>query len=104
MKKNIGGVKFSRSAAPLGVIGGAAVAVGLPLIILVFGQHLHVAMQSMVIVMALMLGGLTVLLAALSGAIMPTSVGPIARSSDDDEQTNSEASPDETDADADQRT
>ena len=94
MKKSIGPVKFNRRGASLGVIGGAMVTVGLPWIILAYGQHLHVAIQTTVIILSLLIGGVTVLVAAFFGAVMPSSVGGVEKSSDDDEWPHGNADPD----------
>lgn len=76
---NFAGVK----GAFAGVMGGVAIAVGVPFVILKYGAHLHPAVQTTVIIIALLGGGILALVAAFFGIVIPSSIGPGGRFQDE---------------------
>ena len=66
--------EFSNIIPLLGVLGGLALALGTCHIMLVHGKHLPAGVQTAVIVMALLLGGVAVIVSAFFGGVMPKSV------------------------------
>ncbi len=57
------------------VFAGAAIAIGVPAVVLGLGHALTPQMQLWLIVLAVCMGGLTCLTAAFFGTVMPSSVG-----------------------------
>jgi hypothetical protein len=57
-----------------GVLGGVAFAIGVPYIVLNFGQVLSPAMVTGVVIGALVIGGLVCLVSAFFGLVMPTHI------------------------------
>ena len=66
--------EFSNLIPLLGVLGGLALALGTCYIMLVHGKHLPAGVQTAVIGMALLLGGVAVIMSAVFGGVMPKSV------------------------------
>ena len=72
-----GMVKFAGvKGAFIGVLGGVAIAVGMPFVILKYGAHLHAAVQTTVIIIALLGGGVMAFVSGFFGVILPTNIGP----------------------------
>jgi hypothetical protein len=63
------------AVATTGLMSGAAIAVGLPAVVLGLGHALTATMQLWLVVLALVIGGLTCLTAAFFGTVMPSAVG-----------------------------
>lgn len=61
-----------RSMGAIGVLGGVAIALGLPYLVLTFGQGLGPVMQGLIVIGALVIGGGVACVAAFFGAVMPT--------------------------------
>ncbi|MBI3830460.1 MAG: hypothetical protein HY291_13150 [Planctomycetes bacterium] len=60
--------------ALIGVFAGVAIALGLPWLVLVYGQHLGATVLTIIIIASLLMGGLIALVAAFFGAVIPTVV------------------------------
>lgn len=60
--------------AVVGVLAGVAIALGLPWIVLTYGQALGPGVLTLIIIAALVIGGLIALTAAFFGAVMPSVV------------------------------
>ncbi len=60
--------------AVAGVIGGACIALGLPLIVLVFGQSLGPTLLTIFVITALLVGGVVALASAVLGLVIPQQV------------------------------
>ena len=71
----MGGVAFNKYMAPLGLICGMALALGIPWMTLVYGQHLSGAVQATLIILGILAGGLVVSLAVFFGIVIPSKVG-----------------------------
>ncbi len=69
-----GKVTFGRGMSMAGVFGGVAIALGLPAIMVTWGAHLPVQLVGAVIVMALLMGGVCVLVSAFFSSVMPEQV------------------------------
>jgi hypothetical protein len=70
-------VEFARGhgLAIAAVIAGAAIAIGVPAVVLGLGHSLTPTMQLWLVVAAISVGGLTALTAAFFGTVIPSSVG-----------------------------
>lgn len=69
-----GEVRFGgKQAAMVGVVGGVAVAAGLPTVILIYGAHLGVPAQVALVILALLIGGVVTVISAVLGIVIPTS-------------------------------
>ncbi len=64
-------IQFSTGFSFLGLLAGIAITLGLPYIILVYGKHLSEGIQVILIIMALIGGGLITLTAAFFGIVIP---------------------------------
>lgn len=60
--------------AVAGIIGGACIALGLPLIVLCFGQSLGSTLLTIFVITALLIGGTVALAAAVLGLVIPQQV------------------------------
>jgi hypothetical protein len=60
--------------AVAGVIGGAGIALGLPLIVLVYGQSLGSTLLTIFVITALLIGGTVALASAVLGLVIPQQV------------------------------
>lgn len=60
--------------ALIGVVAGVIIALGLPWLVLVYGQHLGATVLTIIIIASLLMGGLIALVAAFFGAVIPTVV------------------------------
>ena len=67
-------VEFSKPMALPGAIAGAAIAVGVPAVTMIYGSHLSSACQMVVILSGLLLGAGIAFVAAFFAAVMPSSV------------------------------
>lgn len=65
---------FSNWLAFLGVVGGVAIALALPAVVVVWGQALSPTQQVLVIVLALLVGGAVAGISAVVGITIPTVV------------------------------
>ncbi len=64
----------NKSASVSGVLGGVAVALGVPWIILNYGQVLAQNVQTWLVIGSVALGGFIVLVSAFFGLVLPTQV------------------------------
>jgi len=64
----------NKSASVSGVLGGVAVALGVPWIILNYGQVLAQNVQTWLVIGSVVLGGFIVLVSAFFGLVLPTQV------------------------------
>jgi len=71
--------------AAIGVLCGAAMFLGLPAIVLIYGAHLHTAVQVITIILAIIVAGPIVLVAAFFGIVIPTKATKQQPTSDEDE-------------------
>jgi len=60
--------------AVAGVLGGACIALGLPLIVLVYGQSLGSTLLTIFVITALLIGGTVALASAVLGLVIPQQV------------------------------
>jgi hypothetical protein len=70
----MGEVKFPRWAAAFGVLGGVAVALGFPMIVLMQGQDLSDAARIWLSILGLLLGVLLAAVSAVIGITIPSAV------------------------------
>jgi hypothetical protein len=68
---NKGNLQFSTNLSFFGVLSGVAVTLGLPYIILVYGKHLSEGIQVILILLAVIGGGLITLTAVFFGIVIP---------------------------------
>ena len=69
-------VRFQKGVvAVVGIVGAIAIAVGVPLIVLLLGQNLGVAVQTTIIIIAVVGGGLLGGISAFFGIVIPSAVG-----------------------------
>jgi hypothetical protein len=64
-------VKFGKSLALAGVIGGVVIAVGLPALLVLFGQFLGAGIITALTIIALMTGGGLAIISAFFGTVIP---------------------------------
>ena len=69
------GLIFNKFMAPLGLICGMALALGIPWMTLVYGQHLSGGVQATIIILALLSGGFVVGVAVFFGIVIPNKIG-----------------------------
>ncbi len=68
-----GEVRFGgKIAATIGVLGGVAVAAGLPTVVLIYGENLGVPAQVTLMILALLVGGAISAASAILGIVIPT--------------------------------
>ena len=63
-----------RAMAVVGVLGGVAIALGLPYIVIVYGQSMGAVAQVLLTILALLTGGIIAGLSAFFGTVIPHSV------------------------------
>jgi hypothetical protein len=69
-----GEVRFSgKTTALIGVLGGVAVAVGVPVVVLIYGQNMGWGAQLTVIILALVLGTPIAAIPAILAVVIPAS-------------------------------
>ena len=68
-------VRFSKGMALAGVVGGVVIAVGLPALLILFGQFLGVVVITILSVLALITGGGLAVVSAFFGTVMPSRAG-----------------------------
>ena len=66
-----GQVVFNRQMPLLGLIGGLALALGLPTLVLIFGKHLGTGAQLTVIILAIIFGAVLAIVSAVVGSVIP---------------------------------
>lgn len=66
----------SRSVGLIGVLGGAAIAIGLPAVVLLYGAMLGTAFQAILVILALVGGGIVAWVGAFFGIVMPMAGRP----------------------------
>jgi len=70
------GVRFGgKIIALFGMLAGMVIALGLPFMILVYGSALGVGVETTIIIIAVLVGGLISLTAAFFGLVMPNKIG-----------------------------
>jgi hypothetical protein len=68
-------VEFNNKASSLpGAIAGAAIAIGVPAVALIYGGHLSANLQLTIVILGIAVGGLIALTATFFGLVMPSSV------------------------------
>jgi hypothetical protein len=67
-------VQFGRGMAAAGVPAGVAIALGLPALLLIFGQFLGAIVITILIVLALIIGGGLAIVSAFFGTVIPKEV------------------------------
>ncbi len=60
--------------AVAGILGGAGIALGLPLIVLVYGQSLGATLLTVFVIASLLIGGTVALASAVLGLVIPQQV------------------------------
>jgi hypothetical protein len=63
-----------KGVAWAGILGGVAIALGLPLVVLLYGQFLGPVVVAILTIVALIMGGAVALVAAFFGAVIPAKV------------------------------
>jgi len=86
MDRNV--VRFGgTSMAGLSVLGGVAVCIGVPLIVVAYGTALGVAAQVGITILALIVGGGIALVGAFFGTVIPREVSTGNRKDDADKES-----------------
>ena len=67
-------VRFGKGLAWFGAVAGLAIAVGLPALLLIYGQSLGAVATTIVIVMALIAGGTLAAVSVFFGTVIPSGV------------------------------
>jgi len=69
-------VQFANNpgASFAGTIGGSIIAVGVPWVVLVYGQSLGHTVQTWTVIGSIILGGFIILISAFFGLVMPSQV------------------------------
>jgi hypothetical protein len=67
-------MRFSGALGYFGVIGGVVIALGLPWLMLLYGQDLPVWVRPTVIILALLLGGLLAAASVVVGITIPSAL------------------------------
>ena len=68
-------VRFSKGLALAGLVGGVVIAVGLPALLILFGQFLGAGTITALTIIALITGGGLATVSAFFGTIMPSRAG-----------------------------
>ncbi len=72
-------VRFSATGASVsGALAGAAIAIGVPWVLLTHGQALGSSTQTLLVWVAVVMGGVTTMMSAFFGLVMPSQVGGAA--------------------------
>jgi hypothetical protein len=74
MQANVQFRSGGTTIAVAGIIGGAGIALGLPLIVLCFGQSLGSTLLTIFVLTGLLVGGVVALAAAVLGLVIPQQV------------------------------
>jgi hypothetical protein len=69
-----GKIQFSVMLVYVGILAGIAIAVLLPYVILVYGSHLSEFATALLIILALLSGGITTLVAVVLGIVIPKKI------------------------------
>lgn len=64
-------VKFGKGLALVGLLGGLGIALGLPALLILFGQFLGSGIITALTIMALMTGGTLAIISAFFGTVIP---------------------------------
>jgi hypothetical protein len=73
-------VRFSKgTVAVVGLLISGALAVGLPVAVLVWGQNLGVGLQATIIILAALMGTGLGIVSAFFGIVIPSNVGNVGR-------------------------
>jgi hypothetical protein len=67
-------IHFPRWLATMGILGGVAIAIGVPYIVLVFGGDLGSGAKVALVILSLVAGGLLAIVTAVVGITIPTRV------------------------------
>ena len=67
-------VRWGRFAAFYGVLGGVAIAVALPYIVLVYGKDLGAGVHAIIILLALLVGGTVTVISAFFAVVIPREI------------------------------